>query len=230
MALAAPSPVRITLVEGNHEQLLKQLRAADIDIALTRSGAGQRHRVSVAGAVAAVCDGRRTSPVCQSVCGDHSDLATVPMVLLDMPWSREYFLSLFSEAGVTPNIVMRSGNMEVVRAMVANGVGFGIANVRPKANLSQDGKRVIRVRLAGVNRPMLLGYATVAHAAVDGGQRLRRTLPHVHLRSIHSRHGRTKLLRPAGGARRLTRSVTPRGEHRLSTGSPRITRWMLSAT
>ncbi|MFS2076861.1 hypothetical protein, partial [Curtobacterium sp. CT11-133] len=55
------------------------------------------------------------------------------------------------------------GNMEVVRAMVANGVGFGIANVRPKANLSQDGKRVIRVRLAGVNRPMLLGYATVAH-------------------------------------------------------------------
>ncbi|BAN95308.1 lysR family transcriptional regulator [Plautia stali symbiont] len=27
--------VRITLVEGNHEQLLKQLRAADIDIALT---------------------------------------------------------------------------------------------------------------------------------------------------------------------------------------------------
>jgi DNA-binding transcriptional LysR family regulator len=62
------------------------------------------------------------------------DLATMPMVLLDMPWSREYFLGLFSEAGVTPNVVMRSSNMEVVRSMVANGVGFGIANVRPKAH------------------------------------------------------------------------------------------------
>ncbi|MCP6689506.1 LysR substrate-binding domain-containing protein, partial [Klebsiella pneumoniae] len=85
------------------------------------------------------------------------DLVAMPMVLLDMPWSREYFLGLFSEAGVAPNVVMRSSNMEVVRAMVANGVGFGIANVRPKAHFSQDGKRLIRVRLAGVNKPMQLG-------------------------------------------------------------------------
>ncbi|MFZ4214369.1 LysR substrate-binding domain-containing protein, partial [Pantoea endophytica] len=90
------------------------------------------------------------------------DLAAAPMVLLDMPWSREYFLGLFSEAGVTPNVVMRSSSMETVRAMVANGVGFGIANVRPKAHLSQDGKRLIRVRLAGVNKAMQLGYATMA--------------------------------------------------------------------
>ena len=156
--------VRITLVEGNHEQLLKQLRAADIDIALTYDlvPASDIAFQSLAQLPPYVMVGEHHPFASQSAV-TIQDLATVPMVLLDMPWRREYFLSLFIEAGVTPNIVMRSGNMEVVRAMVANGVGFGIANVRPKANLSQDGKRVIRVRLAGVNRPMLLGYATVAH-------------------------------------------------------------------
>lgn len=157
--------VRITLEEGHHEQLLKQLRTADIDIALTYDlvPTNDIAFTSLAQLPPYVMVGEHHPLATQSAV-TIQDLATMPMVLLDMPWSREYFLGLFSEAGVTPNVVMRSGNMEVVRAMVANGVGFGIANVRPKAHLSQDGKRLIRVRLAGVNRPMQLGYATVAHA------------------------------------------------------------------
>jgi hypothetical protein len=44
--------------------------------------------------------------------------------------------------------------------MVANGIGYALFNVRPKSNLSLDGKRLVRVRLAGKHRPMLLGLAT----------------------------------------------------------------------
>ncbi|WP_130835950.1 LysR substrate-binding domain-containing protein [[Erwinia] mediterraneensis] len=155
--------VRVSLVEGNHEQLLKQLRSADIDIALTYDlvPASDIAFQSLARLPPYVMVGEHHPFATQSAV-TIQDLAAMPMVLLDMPWSREYFLGLFSEAGVTPDIVMRSRNIEVVRAMVANGIGFSIANVRPKANLSQDGRRVIRVRLAGVNKPMLLGYATVA--------------------------------------------------------------------
>ncbi|MGJ4507142.1 LysR substrate-binding domain-containing protein [Klebsiella pneumoniae] len=156
--------VRITLVEGNHEQLLKQLRSADIDIALTYDlvPANDIAFTSLAQLPPYVMVGEHHPLATQSAV-TIEDLVAMPMVLLDMPWSREYFLGLFSEAGVAPNVVMRSSNMEVVRAMVANGVGFGIANVRPKAHFSQDGKRLIRVRLAGVNKPMQLGYATVAN-------------------------------------------------------------------
>lgn len=156
--------VRITLVEGNHEQLLKQLRTADIDIALTYDlvPASDIDFTALAQLPPYVMVGEH-HPFATHSAVTIEDLATMPMVLLDMPWSREYFLGLFSEAGVTPNVVMRSSNMEVVRSMVANGVGFGIANVRPKAHLSQDGKRLIRVRLAWANRPMQLGYATAAH-------------------------------------------------------------------
>ncbi len=157
--------VRITLIEGNHEQLIKQLRSADIDIALTYDLVPS-HDIAfhpLARLPPYLMVGEH-HPLATQPAVTLQDLAEMPMVLLDMPCSREYFLGLFSQAGLTPNIVMRSGNLEVVRAMVANGVGFAITNVRPKANLSQDGKRLIRVRLAGVNQPMQLGYATVANA------------------------------------------------------------------
>ena len=153
--------VRITQVEGDHEELLSKLRSADIDIALTYD--------------LVTSDDMDFQPLAQLpphvMVGEHHPLATLravtmndlethPMVLLDMPWSREYFLGLFMQAGVTPNIVMQSSNLDVVRSMVANGVGYCIANVRPKANLSQDGKRLIRLRLAGEHRAMRIGYIT----------------------------------------------------------------------
>src|SRR5256885_4160855 len=37
-------------------------------------------------------------------------LAQLPMVLLDLPLSREYFMSLFREAGVSPLIAARSAS------------------------------------------------------------------------------------------------------------------------
>ena len=48
-------------------------------------------------------------------------LAPHPMVLLDRPHSAAYFLSLFSAAGVQPDIVERTRDMGGMRAMVANG-------------------------------------------------------------------------------------------------------------
>jgi len=160
--------VRISQFEGDYEQLLAKLRSAEIDIALTYDLVSN--------------DDIDFQPLARLppyvMVGEHhpfanlsavtmDDLETHPMVLLDMPWSREYFLSLFLPAGVTPNIVMRSSNLEVVRAMVANGVGYSIANVRPKANLSLDGKRLIRVRLSGEHRPMQLGYAVARNGQLS---------------------------------------------------------------
>ena len=58
------------------------------------------------------------------------------MVLLDLPYSRDYFLSTFIQAGLNPNIKARSSLLEVVRTLVANNVGYSLANVRPRANVS----------------------------------------------------------------------------------------------
>jgi DNA-binding transcriptional LysR family regulator len=87
------------------------------------------------------------------------ELAELPMILLDLPLSREYFLSLFREAHLTPRIVARSGSPEVVRSLVANSFGYSLVNVRPRANQSLDGKRLMDVALVGKHRPMILGLA-----------------------------------------------------------------------
>ena len=96
------------------------------------------------------------------------DLADYPMVLLDLPYSTDYFLSLFENAGVKPRIVERRSDMEVVRALVANGFGFSISNFRPLSNLAADGRKLAYVPLSGDLQPMRIGllYRTGARSSL----------------------------------------------------------------
>ncbi len=89
------------------------------------------------------------------------ELAERPMILLDLPISREYFLALFMKENLEPNVWWRSPNQEVVRTMVANGYGYALFNARPKAEIALDGRRLYRVRLAGEHPPAVLGTATL---------------------------------------------------------------------
>lgn len=92
-----------------------------------------------------------------------SDLRDSPMVLLDLPYSGDYFLSFFREANIRPKITERTRDMSVMRSMVANGFGFSIANIRPLNNRSPDGKKLIFIPLAGDLRPLYIGLLK-AHA------------------------------------------------------------------
>ena len=88
-----------------------------------------------------------------------AELAPFPMVLLDLPHSADYFLSCFDSAGLRPRIAERTRDMGVMRAMVANGFGYSIANIRPSSDLAPDGTRLRHVPLAGGVKPMRLGLA-----------------------------------------------------------------------
>lgn len=59
------------------------------------------------------------------------DVADLPMILLDLPHTREYFESVFAEVGLTPNIVHSSRSAEITRALVAGGLGYTILNICP---------------------------------------------------------------------------------------------------
>lgn len=87
-------------------------------------------------------------------------LAELPMVLLDIAYSRDYFISLFEQHELQPTIVTRSRYVEIVKTMVANEMGYSILNTRPKVNQSQDGKNLVRVPIEGNPRPMQIGIAT----------------------------------------------------------------------
>lgn len=85
------------------------------------------------------------------------DLAPHPMVLLDLPRSADYFLGLFERAGLRPKVAERTRDMAVMRALVGNGFGYAIANIRPLSETAPDGRRLIRVPLEGPLQPMRLG-------------------------------------------------------------------------
>ncbi len=77
-----------------------------------------------------------------------SELANEPMVLFDLPHSRDYFTSVFTSRGMAPVIRHRSTNFEAVRAMVARGHGFTLLNQRPVHDLTYDGGRLVVLDLA----------------------------------------------------------------------------------
>lgn len=96
-----------------------------------------------------------------------SELCAYPMILLDMPYSNDYFLALFRDNGLQPNIVTSSKNVDVIRSMVANDIGYTILNVRPKNEYALDGKKLIRLRIAGDLRPMKIGVATCHNVVLN---------------------------------------------------------------
>lgn len=72
-----------------------------------------------------------------------ADLATEPMILLDLPHSRDYFRALFAGAGFDPVVRFRTAGYETVRSMVAQGHGYSILNQRPHIDETYGGGRVV---------------------------------------------------------------------------------------
>jgi DNA-binding transcriptional LysR family regulator len=73
------------------------------------------------------------------------DLCLEPMILLDVQPSRTYFVSLFHELGLTPNIVFGSPSIEMVRGMVGQGFGFSLLVTRPFSEYTYDGKKLVSI-------------------------------------------------------------------------------------
>lgn len=82
------------------------------------------------------------------------DLARDPMVLLDLPHSRDYFRSLVASSGVEPHIRYRTASYETVRALVARGHGFSILNQKPVSSSTYDGGSVAVVPLLDKLAPL----------------------------------------------------------------------------
>ena len=153
--------VRINQTELNQAEIFSALRRADIDIALTYdldiptdlhfTGLMRLRPFALLAAAHDYADKDEIGI---------EDLAALPMVLLDLPISTDYFLSLFETAKHRPHIAERTRDMAVMRSMVGNGFGYSIANVRPRSNVSPDGLPLACVPIAGPVRPLRMGLLT----------------------------------------------------------------------
>jgi DNA-binding transcriptional LysR family regulator len=160
--LAHPE-VRVRQFEGNQGQLLEMLQQGDIDVALTYDLEVPQDLLFEP---LASLPPYVMLPEAHALTGRESvtleELVDEPMVLLDLPYSRDYFLSGFHAKGLRPHIAERTADIAVMRSMVANGFGYGIANMRPLNTLSPDGKPLDFVPLEGGIRPLTMGLAMPA--------------------------------------------------------------------
>ena len=82
-----------------------------------------------------------------------SDLADLPMAMLNTPPAPDYFLPLLREQGVEPKVAWQSGAIETVRGMVANGLGYALLASQTSSDLSYDGKQLVTRPLAWDAKP-----------------------------------------------------------------------------
>lgn len=99
------------------------------------------------------------------------ELRDDPFILLDLPHSRDYFLSLFREAGIEPRIAFRSKAYELTRGLVGHGRGYTVTNALPRTMITHDGGRVAAVPLSDALEPVHVMSLTLrrhtARPAVD---------------------------------------------------------------
>ncbi len=75
-----------------------------------------------------------------------AELASRPVIMLELAYTREYFSSLFEAAGVRADIAHSTRSAEIVRALVAAGFGVSILNIRdPRASDQRAGYRCLPI-------------------------------------------------------------------------------------
>lgn len=156
--------VRVCQIEDHHAGLLAALQNADIDLSLTYDldipvDVNFEPLVSLPPYVMFAAE----HPLAARRAITLAELVHEPLILLDLPLSSKYFLSMFDLAGIAPHIVERSKDMALVRSMVANGFGYSLGNIRPRPEIAPDGKRLKHVPLKSGLRPMRLGLASCYH-------------------------------------------------------------------
>ncbi|CAK9886768.1 MAG: HTH-type transcriptional regulator GltC [Candidatus Erwinia impunctatus] len=144
--------VDITIRDGEQHELVQGLTAGSFDLALL-----YQHDLDNSISTELLMPAQKPYVLlpadhpfaqCQQV--SLRDLASQPMILLDVQPSRHYFVSLFAHQGITPNIVFSSPPLEMVRGMVGEGFGFALLVTRPFGNTTYDGKAIVTVALEDV--------------------------------------------------------------------------------
>ncbi|MEV7808792.1 LysR substrate-binding domain-containing protein [Microbispora sp. NPDC088329] len=74
-----------------------------------------------------------------------ADLAAEPMILLDLPRSRDYFRTIYP---TEPRVRFRTSSYETARSLVAGGHGYSILNQRAESDQTYDGGRVACVPIS----------------------------------------------------------------------------------
>lgn len=140
--------VRVSFIEGDQEYVRNALLDGRCELALMYDiGLGSGFTTTTVEHIAAHVLVHEDHPLAHAPRREVSlaEFEAEPMILLDLPHTREYYMRVFDQAGVRPNIRHRAAGYETVRSFVAGGHGYSILNQRLSHDMTYVGRPVVRL-------------------------------------------------------------------------------------
>ncbi|MEO3415380.1 LysR family transcriptional regulator [Roseovarius sp. CAU 1744] len=155
--------ISLRLSEGPQDRMIEVLCEGQLDMALL-------YDIDLPDEIHTTSLAQRTPYV--ALAADHplaarqsialADLVDEPLILLEVPPSKEYFLSLFRDAGLQPRVRHSSPSIEMVRGMVGWGLGYSLLVTRPEGDRTYDGHSLAIRPLRDSARPSKVVLARLA--------------------------------------------------------------------
>lgn len=154
--------IKIGLHEGNMEQVATWLKDGTADLGLTYDiypDSDIDHELITQLAPFVMMSAK--NPLAQKKVISLKDLEEEPLIFMDSPGFREYFLYYFGMYGLKPSVLHRPTTNEMVRGMLAAGDGYSIGLVKIKNSHSYDGGALVNVELKEAPPQVNLVVATL---------------------------------------------------------------------
>ncbi|MFK0113353.1 LysR family transcriptional regulator [Streptomyces sp. NPDC091217] len=147
--------VEIELFEGTQDDLVSGTLSGDIDLSMIHDepenpGLATEHVLSRHPFVLVA----ERHPMAARKSVSLTEFQDEPLVLLDLPPSKRHTLNWFKEAGVKPNIRWQTHDLELVRALVARGLGYAVVLQRQRYPRALDGLPLAALELQPALTPV----------------------------------------------------------------------------
>ncbi|WP_458735403.1 LysR family transcriptional regulator [Zobellella taiwanensis] len=136
--------VEVQLREGDLGSVSRMLDTGQVELALTYDlGMTERPRVYLLKECQFYAALSPDHPLAQLEAIPLEALAAEPLIQFDLPHSREFLMSPFWQYQLEPHIAYRTTSLEMVRGMVAQGLGVALLITQSHADRTHDGSRFV---------------------------------------------------------------------------------------
>lgn len=140
---------------GNQQEVLTGIQNGKYEIALTFDlSLTDEYQIDVVYELPPQIVVHENHPLVGQKTAEISDVISEPFVYLDLPHSRDYFFSLFSDCGLRPRQTIAMASFETIRTFVGNGLGFSLLNLQPQNATNYDGTKVHYIPIKSKLRPL----------------------------------------------------------------------------
>ena len=140
---------------GEHENLMERLEEGSLDLVLLLDfEISPTLQATVLRPTPAQCVLAANHPLARASSVSLKALSDEPFILLNIPKTRDYILSIFGDLGLQPKIALRAQSAELVRNLVAHNFGYSLLNFWPPR--SPQGGEVYRPLEGKIRMPNLV--------------------------------------------------------------------------